>query len=186
MPMLLEDLAEETKANNQRLADRLDAEARELEDLQPVMAVLEDLRDRVVESARQGTDQVISRVSGCEGIWRATLAELRKKPAVDVAERHLHSLFDALESGRKLVQSSRRLWKIAEQLGATPERLEELDQAEKWFQTRVEDAKLALEHRSSEWRPADPDRLALGLQLAREGRTVTADEARSRFRRPQG
>jgi len=42
MPMLLEDVAEETSAGNQHLADRLDEESRELEELRRAEQVLKD------------------------------------------------------------------------------------------------------------------------------------------------
>jgi hypothetical protein len=40
-----------------------------------------------------------------------------------------------------------------------------------------------VETSASDWPPADPTRLAEGLQQAREGKTVTPDEARTWFRR---
>jgi len=46
MSMLLEDLAEETSASNRRAADRLDAEARSLDEMRRVVAALEELRQR--------------------------------------------------------------------------------------------------------------------------------------------
>jgi hypothetical protein len=186
MPQLLEDLAEETKASNQRLAGRLEAEARELEAVQQALAGLEEARDKGVESARQATDYVLARVPGLEGIWQSALAALRKKVTREEAESLLRSMLGMFESGQELVRSARRLWKVPEQLGAAPERLEELGRAEEWFRTAAADATLALQHRSGEWQPADPDRLRLGLQLARDGKTVKADEARARFRRAEG
>jgi hypothetical protein len=71
-------------------------------------------------------------------------------------------------------------------MGAVPERLDELDQAEARFEELAHEVTLALEHRAREWQPAEPARLSLGLQLAREGKTVKADEARARFRPAQG
>ena len=40
MPLLLEDLEEETSASNRRMADRLDAETRELERLAQALDAL--------------------------------------------------------------------------------------------------------------------------------------------------
>ena len=100
--------------------------------------------------------------------------------------RLLQSLLNVLLSGEQVVQSARSLWRVPQALGTVPERLEELDQAAEWFQKRAAEVRLALEHRSSGWQPADPDRLKLGLQLAREGKAIAADEARARFRRSPG
>jgi hypothetical protein len=182
MPMLLEDLAEETSAGNRRAADRLDAEARELDERRTV-AALEELRQQAVESARQATSYAVSRLPQAEGVWRLALVALRTTPTGEDAERLLRSLLTVFESGRRLVRAPRALWDLAGQMGAAPERLEELDQAEGRFEELESQTKLALEHRTRGWQPADPDRLALGLKLAREGKTVTADEARARFRR---
>jgi hypothetical protein len=184
MPMLLEDLAEETSASNRRVADRLDAEARDLDELRRV-DTLEELRQKTVESARQATDYAVSRVPEAEGIWRSALAALRQKPTGEDAERLLRALLGVFESGQRLARSPRALWGIAEKLGAVPERLDELDRVEGRFQNLAAEVSVALEHRTHDWQPADPARLALGLQLAREGKTVTADEARKRFRRGQ-
>ncbi len=186
MPMLLEDLAEETSASNRRAADRLDAEVRDLDKLRGALAALEDLRERVVEAARQATDYAVSRVPQAEAVWRSGLVALRKKPAGRDAERLLHALLDVFESGQRLVRSPRVLWKIAEQMGAAPECLDELNCADKRLEELAAEAKLALEHRARDWQPADPARLALGLQLARAGKAVKADEVRARFRRAQG
>jgi ribosomal 50S subunit-associated protein YjgA (DUF615 family) len=186
MSMLLEDLAEETTAGNRRLADRLDAEARELEELRRVMAVLEELRQQVVESARQATEYVLSRFPQAEGVWHLATSALRKESAKESQERLLSRLLGLFESGQRLLRRPRVLWEIAEQLGAPPERLEDLGAVEKWFEKVAAETKRALEHRAHDWQPSDPDRLALGLRLAREGRTVKAEAARARFRRPQG
>jgi len=45
---------------------------------------------------------------------------------------------------------------------------------------------VALEHRAGGWQPADPARLADSLRLAREAKTVKADEARGWFRQAKG
>jgi hypothetical protein len=207
MPMLLEDLAEETSASNRRAADRLDAEARDLhklerqvEELQQkvvesarereerrrMKAALEELRQRVVESAVQATDYALSRLPQAEGAWQLALAALRKKPTGVDAERLLRSFLGVFESCQRVVRSPRALWEMAQQVGAAPERLDELTRAEERFEVLAAEAKLALEHRAREWQPADSARLALGLQLTREGKTVKADEARARFRRTRG
>jgi hypothetical protein len=136
-----------------------------------------------VESAQQATDYAISRLAQAEGFWRSSVPALRKEPTGDDAERLLNTLLDGFESGLRLVQSVRALWDFAQQLGASPQQPSELDRAERRFQELAAEANLALKHRATEWRPADPDRLAEGLKQARQGKTVSADEARQWFRR---
>jgi hypothetical protein len=182
MPMLLEDLAEETSASNQRAADRLDEEARVLDERR-AQAAQDKVRQETVESARQATTYALSRVSQAEAAWQLGLDALRKDPAGAGAERLLHQLLKVFESSQRLVRAPRTLWHIAEQEGAAPERLEELLAAEQRLEVLAAEARLGLEHRAHDWRPADPGRLALGLQLAGEGKTIPTDEARAWFRR---
>ncbi len=186
MPMLLEDLAEETSASNLRTADRLDAEARELDSLRPAVTSLEELRQKAVESARQATDYALSQVPQAEGFWRSALTKLRNNPSGDDAERILGTLRTLSQSVLRLFRAARSLCEVAEQLGTTAEGLDELKRAEERFEELAAEAKQALEHRASAWQPTDPARLALGLQLAREGQTIKADDARKRFRRSGG
>jgi hypothetical protein len=197
MSMLLEDLAEETSASNRRLADRLEEEAQNLLrlelELSPAVASectadaqLQTVRQKVLDSAHQATDYVISRIATCEVIWHETLARLRENPSGDDAEGLLQTVLEGLHSGQRLIHAVRCLWTVPQKLGATPERLQDLDRAEQWFHTRAEEAERALEHRASGWQPSAPDRFALGLQHAREGRTIPPTEARARFRRQSG
>jgi hypothetical protein len=186
MPLLLEDLAEETSASNRRTAKRLNEEARHLEQLRLADDSLPERRKRAVESARQATDYAIARVPEAEAVWRLVLASLRTEPTGEHAERLLRGALGALESCQSLVPPTREMWGLAAQLGATPEGIDELDRAEQRFRELVAEAKLALEHRAGAWQPEDPERLALGLRLAREGKTVKSDEARARFRRTGG
>jgi len=207
MSLLLEDLAAETAAGNQRLAARLTMEAadlqrllRQLEELgengpapnapgdeQPArISGLEELRQRALESARLATDYALSRMGASEVVWCEALSLLRKDPKRDEADRFLRAFLDGLKSGQQLIRSVRELWTASKNVGLSPESFEELDRAEEWLLKRADEAKLALEHRTSGWQPREPERFALGLSLAREGKTVTAAEARARFRRPQG
>jgi hypothetical protein len=181
--MLLEDLAEEASASNRRVADRLDDEVRDLDELLRAVAVVDEHRQKAVESARQATAYIVSRAAEAETVWRSAIAALRKQPSEADAERLLRNQLELFESGRRLVRVARSLWSVSQQMGVAPERLDDLDGAEQHFDTLSAQARLALDHRVRDWRPADPARLQEGLKLARDGKTVQADEARARFRR---
>ena len=155
MPMLLEDLAEETSASNRRAADRLDAEARSLGELRGAAAATDELRQKAVESARQATDFALARVALAEGVWHSTLAALCKGPQGEHAERLLRSSLNVFESYQQFLRSVRALWEIAMQAGASAERLGELDQAEECVGKLSREASVALEHRAGGWQPAD-------------------------------
>jgi hypothetical protein len=186
MPMLLEDLAEETSASNRRAADRLDTEARRLDELREAATARDEFLARAVESARQAADYALARMAEAEGVWRSALASLQKTPTGDKAERLLRIHLSVFESGRRLVRAARALWQIPEQISAAQERLDDLNRAERWFEELAEQVKQALEHRERGWQPTDPARLGLGLQLAREGKVVKEDEARRWFRKASG
>jgi hypothetical protein len=110
------------------------------------------------------------------------LDTLRRKPTGPQAEHLLRTFLDVFESGQRLIRFPRALWEIARHAGVNSEPLDELDRADERFQQLAKETRLALEHRAGCWQPTDPERLALGLRQAREGRTVTAEEARARFR----
>ena len=182
MPTLLDDLAAESAASNRRVAARLNKERRELSELRRASSSREPFVHGVFE-ARQATDDALSRLMQAEVLWRSALATLRQAPTADDAVGLLRTLLQVFESGDEVVQSVRALWQEAEKFGAAAERLDDLDQAATWFKQQITDAQKAIEHRIRPWQPADPERFARELKLAREGKTVTADEARAWFRR---
>lgn len=184
MSLLLEDIAEETSASNLRTADRLDAEARELEELSQAKATLAELQVRILQSARLATEHAISRLPQVEGVWRSALVAFRVR-SNDECVRLLRHLVTVFESGERLARTPRTLWTLAQQAGIPPERLDELERIERRFGELASEARSSLDHRTKGWQPADPERLARGMQLAKEGKTVTAEEALARFRRPQ-
>src|SRR5262245_57453501 len=183
MPMLLEDLATETSASNRRAAKRLDEEVRSLDDSRQPLATPEKLRQKAIESARQATEFALACLHQAESYRNLMLLGLAEEPLGENAERLLRTVIELYESGNQLIRSPRLLWERAEKLGASAAGREELDQAERRFGELIAEATRALDHRINGWQPADPERLALGLQQAREGKTVKAEDARSWFRR---
>jgi hypothetical protein len=183
VPLLLEDLAEEASASNLRTAERLDAEARELEQLCQAVSAHDELRERTLESARQATEHVLARIPQAEGAWRSALTVLRTKPN-DECVRLLQHLISAFESGQRLARAPRALWKVAEQFNVPAENLDKIESVERRFAELAAEASAALAYRTEGRRPADPERLARGLELARKRETATADAARARFQRP--
>jgi len=186
MPLLLEDLAEETSASNQRIAERLEQEMRRLEQQRRGPSVGMDLPRQALEAAEQSTDHVTSRVEEAEGIWWMTVKALRKDPLREDAEDLLLSAVKLFESVRGLFPSPKNLWTFAMDVGAEANRLDELKKLEERLEALIGEATGALQHRRAGWQPADPERLALGLQLSRAGKTLKANEARARFRRTTG
>jgi hypothetical protein len=78
------------------------------------------------------------------------------------------------EAGQRLCKLPRELRGVAKNLGVSPEQIDELDRTRQRFEELASEARLALKHREEGWESVDADRLALGLQLAREGKTITS------------
>src|SRR5687767_8195988 len=107
MPTLLEDLALAASAHNQRVADRLDAEARSLQG-RPTTTGPDEQRE-FVRAARQAVDQAISRLPEAESLWREALTGLRDDPIGPHAEQLLRLIVQAFEASQHLVRSAREL-----------------------------------------------------------------------------
>ena len=172
MSMLLEDLAAETTDSLRRVADRL---ARELAD--PADAHL----PAAVASARQATALAVARLAEAEAVWDATPAALQPDPLGPASVPLLRSLLGVYEGGGRLCRLARDLWARAAALGATPDPAADLGRVQARFDRMAHHARKAIDHRENGWQPADPERLARGMQEAREGKTVPAAELMRRF-----
>jgi hypothetical protein len=182
MPMLA-DLAEEMSARD---ADQLDAATRLLGRIQRAVETQQELGLDTVETARFVTGYALTRLNLVEYLWESALSALRKKLTGAEAERVIRTHLHMFESGQQLVRVIRPLWTLVEKRGGAPEQLDDLDRAERRFEELAAEAQAALEHRTRPWQSTDPVSLAQGLQLAREGKTMKADEARAWFRQPRG
>jgi hypothetical protein len=76
MPVLLEDLAEETSASDRRAAERLDDEARDLDEQRTTAVAPERLRAKAAESALFAVGYAGYRLAEAEGVWSLALAAL--------------------------------------------------------------------------------------------------------------
>ena len=183
MPMLLEDLAEETSASDRRVAERFDAENRDLDEFLRSETDLKNRRQRIARSAQFALEFGLLILPRYESLWHAALGVLRELGTSDRSIPFLRDFQRVLESGQRLIGSCRTLCGRASEIGLVLDRLEELERADSWFQGRVAETKKAIEHRIHPWQPSDPERFALGLKLAREGKTISSDEVLARFRR---
>jgi hypothetical protein len=183
MPLLIEDLTEEAAASATRTADRLDTEARELEAL--ASAPDDKVKARAVASARQAANLAIALLPQARAAWASAFDALARKPPEPEAIRLLRGVLAQLEAGLRVMRAPRTLWAIAQRLGASPERLDEIDRARLDYEVVAIRARKALSHKENGWRPADPERFALAMERARQGPFVPAEEAIRRFTRPE-
>jgi hypothetical protein len=186
MPHLLIDLAEETSASNQRTVERLATELQELMRARDQWPEPSDrtpeLLQRVTDTASQVEDYVLSQVPQVEAIWSGTLRILRHGPPVGGPEPLLTSALQVFESAYDLFKYAHEMWDLVATIGAATNQRDELNLANRRVEQLITEVRKSLEFRRSGWKPSDPERFAAGQQLAREGKTVKAEEARNWFR----
>jgi hypothetical protein len=178
MPLLLEDLAEDTAASLGRTADRFDAAAKEL-------ARPDAIGDEVARFARHITAYAIAELPRAEAIWQWEADQpLNEQTEV---ERRLLALQTVFALQARLCVIARRVWKQAESLSVALERGDELHNARWRFERLAHHMKTAIEHRKHGWQPKDSERYAEETRRIAEGKmkTATADEARKWFRPTQ-
>src|SRR5262249_29185914 len=109
-----------------------------------------------------------------------------RRPPDEQAIQLLRSAVSLLDTAAEMPGAARGFWQLARELGAAPEGLEELASAEARMRKLAGQARLALEHRTSGWQPADPARFAAALEEAKTTKGVTVDEAIARLRKRHG
>src|SRR5215510_11114819 len=112
MPLLLEDLAEDTADALRRTADRFETAAKELA-----------RRDEVVRFARHLTDYALAELPRAEAIWKWEGDQPPKGQSDAEVERRFVALQAVFEQQARLCVIARGVWKQAESLGATLEQL---------------------------------------------------------------
>jgi hypothetical protein len=185
MPLLLEDLVEDTVANLNRTADRFEAAAKELAARQDAS---EELRHEVADFARRSTDYAIAALPQAEAIWKWGMDRLADRSLGAEAERLLQTLQTVFTLQARLCVIARTVWKQAEAQGTPPERLDELDRVRWRFERLAHHAKTGYEHSTKGWQPKDPERFAEAMRRLEEGKVkfLTAEEALARLRAKQG
>ncbi len=177
--LLLPELARELARSNRVVAEALEAEARQLQELRSEMDEAETLKKRAVRSARDATSTTISRKAEVLGIWQQTLARLEDGLSAERSQEMLQDARAILESWLRLAQNSRDLWELAATLGNRPEGLEGLSAAEMDIQQirgAVEKTHAFLTRTRP---PVDIALLERGRKEIAQGRYKTADQIRS-------
>jgi hypothetical protein len=183
MPLLLEDLAEDTAESLRRTADRFESAANELAARENELA---EVRQEVVEFAKHATDYAVAELPRAEAIWKWGMDRLLKNSSGTEAEQLPQTLQTVFAAQARLCVITRNVWKLAETLGSAPERLDELDKAWRRFVQLGHHAKMAHEHRTESWQPRDPKRYAEEMRRIETGeKPLTAEEALARLRAKQ-
>jgi hypothetical protein len=186
MPTLIPDLARAMTDSNRRVAELVDAEVRRAEALREIQAEADTLRQRVAREAREVTRHMIAVTNEVEGLWSSALEALREGIPTDLQLNVLRAAVTVADSSRSYLKSARSLWSTVSDLGGEVEGAEVLAAAGRAFDRVRSEATRALEARTTPWQPADPDRLEQGRQELREGKALSPDEAKARFRTDRG
>jgi hypothetical protein len=189
MATLIPEFARVMSESNRRAASALAEEVARVEGLRERVEVLHDpsvdwgtLRRRVARQARAAERGVVATAGELEEFWAGAVKSLR---GLSTEEQILilQAATELAASGLQLRDSARHLWELVERLGGAPETSDDFASAGRTFERVAAEASRALAMRRGEWQPADPARLELGLQQAREGKAVPPEEARAWFRR---
>jgi hypothetical protein len=182
MSLLLEDLAEAASENNTRVAERIDEECRLIAELRNE-TTLEDFKESIRRTLQQITGFTLSQVPQHEGFMEQAVAILRTEPSPKEGKSLLQVLLKAFTTCKHLICATISCWTAAQPLKLEPERLDELERAKSRLQGLIQEVELSIKIRTGDWQPKDPKQLTEGLRLAREGKTISMSEARSRARR---
>ncbi|MCI0700341.1 MAG: hypothetical protein L0241_04605 [Planctomycetia bacterium] len=184
MPLLLEDLAEETAGSLRRTVERFESAAKELSARRDGQSN-EEHRDEIARFARHLTDFALAELPRAEAIWKWEGDQPLKGQSDAEVERRLVALQAVFALQAQLCVIARSVWKHAESLGCTPEQHVELDKAWRRFVQLAHRMKSDREYRAKGWQPRDPERFAEAMRRLEAGEMVfiTAEEALARFRR---
>jgi hypothetical protein len=179
---LLPDLARGRADSNRRAADLLDAEARHLTELRRLHAQLGILRRRVARNAREALRYTLVELGESRHFWQEVRALLEDGLEGHEARRAIQAAVEYFDSWFGLERSSRELWRIAEQAGATPEGLEQLDAASREAQALRAGAEKLRDFLTRPSSPVDPAVLEKARQAIAQGGYKDADAVRTSLR----
>jgi hypothetical protein len=181
--LLMPELAREMVGSNRRVADSLEAESRQLQELRPQADDIDALKRRAARSARSAVLAALSRQAEAGDFWQSALDEFTDGVGDAQSNRLLQDVRDIIDSWFRLGQHSREMVRVAVALGNPPEALEELDAAER----TIRHMKAAVEKMDAflhgSRRPIDAALLAKGREDVAQGRFRTAEQIRAGDRR---
>jgi hypothetical protein len=161
------------------LIEALYGRAQALEELKPGIAAL---RRRAAREALGATRDIVAESDELRDLWSAAVKSLREGLSSNEQIQMLEVFAELANSGCKLNKAICRLWDLVKRMGGILEGAEELAAAGRFFDQVRSEATKAIKCRSNPWQPADPARYEEGRQEIREGKAVSAEDARARFR----
>jgi hypothetical protein len=177
--LLLPELARETAGSNRRVAEKLEAESRRLEQLREKAEDGQALKKQATRSARGATGTTMSRKADVLGLWQHALEVFADGLEGGQARDLLQTLRESIDSWLRLAEDCRAMWRFAATLGSPPQGPEGLDAAEE----EVKRVKAAVEKMqaflSRPRPPVDVGRFEKGREDLAQGRYRTGAQIRS-------
>jgi predicted transcriptional regulator len=185
MSTWIPEVAQAFAEANHRAAAAVREEAAQFDRLRHLEPAAATLRLRAARAARAETLEVVAKADEAAELWEAVTWELRQRTPADQLLL-LERLLSVIESGQAYLAAVRGGWSLVEQLGGAPESEDVLAKAAGRFEKMRRQVRLAIECRTVPWQPKDPERFERGLREAAEGKALTPDEVKARFRNRTG
>jgi hypothetical protein len=128
--LLLPELANEMSGSNRRVAEALEAESLQLEELRGKPGETETLKRRAPQSARGATSDTLSRKVNIVSVWQLALDLLREGLTVEQAQEILQAMQNSIDNWLRVARWCRELCRRAAEAGASLGELEALAAAE--------------------------------------------------------
>jgi hypothetical protein len=181
---LLPDLARENAASNRRIASSVGAAARRADDLRQSQAEAGAVRRRAARAAREAVNYACGQAAHAHCLWQEALALLKEGQEGDEARASIQAILEVFDSWLSVAGSTRDLWAAAERAGATPEGLQELDEASQEIGSFRAAAENLLAFLTRERPPIDPAALERARQAVAEGKYKDPEAVRAGLRGP--
>jgi hypothetical protein len=179
--LLLHDLAHEKAASNRRIAQSVVSAAQRVEELRRLKEKLTTPRRRITSDTQEALRYTLAEAAEARSIWQGARELFEEGLEGGEARELLQVVLEVFASWFGLAKTTRDLWQVTVEVGATPEGLTELDLAEghvQALQKSAEDLKAFLTRARP---PVDPALLDKARQAVGQGRFKSPEEVRSRL-----
>jgi hypothetical protein len=184
--LMLPEIAREMSGSNRRVAETLEAESLQLEELRGKPEEAEALRRRAPRSARGATSTTLSRRANIVGLWQFALEFFEDGLSAEQSQEILQAIRNTIDNWFRVVQDCRDLWRLVAEVGGSPEGLEGLNAAENEVR-RISEAVEKMHAFITRARPPiDPGLLERGRKEIAQNRYRTAEQIRSACERAKG
>jgi hypothetical protein len=179
MPALISPgLVTDLSGGDRQLAEALEKELQRLVELRAKPDPAEVLKREAPRSAREATSITLSRRATIVGVWELALKHFEDGSNAAQAHEMLQAIQYTIDNWLRAARDCRDLWRLAAEVGGSPEGLEGLEAAErevKQIAAAVENMRAFMTRTRP---PIAPDALERGRKEIAENRYRTGDQIR--------